>query len=162
MMDLDLSRINMMSPYSVWKEGDTYLFKTDYDIVYAVSFDYEEIRGFNAYWFNLANTSIKPSPNDKKIMQTIICIIESFFHSNPDFLLYICDIANDQQAQRDRLFLRWFNGYMQKQQYVLRTTMVMDEDEPNYLSLIVMRKNPQIENILTMFDQETAMFKSNK
>lgn len=89
MIDIELSKVNIKSPYSVWKEGDAYLFKTDFDIVYAVSFDEETIHGFNAYWFNLANTSFKPSPNDKNIMQTIICIIESFFQSNPDILLYI-------------------------------------------------------------------------
>lgn len=162
MNELELSRVNTRSPYSVWKEGDAYLFKTDYDIVYAVSFDQENVRGFNAYWFNLANTSFKPSPNDKKIMQTIICIIEVFFQCNPDILLYICDTANDQQAQRDRLFLRWFNGYKQKQQYVLKTTMIMDEDEPNYLAMIVQKNNPNLHDIMTMFDRETEMFKSNK
>lgn len=162
MNGLELSRINTRSPYTVWREGEAYFFKTDYDIVYAVSFDYEEIKGFCAYWFNLANTSFKPSPNDRKIMQTIICVIESFFQLNPDILLYICDTANDQQAQRDRLFLRWFNGYQQRQQYVLRTVMIMDEDEPNYLALIVKRNNPQVEGILNMFDQETEMFKANK
>lgn len=159
---LDLSKINTRAPYAVWQDGDAYLFRTDYGIVYAVSFDEEDIGGYTAYWFNLANTSFKPSPNDKKIMQTIICIIEAFFFSNPDILLYICDTANDQQAQRDRLFLRWFNGYRQKQNYVLLTTMIMDDNEPNYLAMIVQRSNPRINNIIEMFKEETEMFRQNK
>ncbi len=28
--------------------------------------------------------------------------------TNPDILLYMCDSANNQQAQRSRLFLHWF------------------------------------------------------
>lgn len=162
MNELNLSGVNVKSPYSVWKEGDAYLFKSDYDIVYAVSFDNEVIRGFNAYWLNLANTSFKPSPSDKKVMQTVICIIESFFEDNPDILLYICDTANNQQTQRDRLFLRWFNGYKQKQQYVLKTALIMDDGEPNYLAMIVKRDNPQLDEVVAMFDSETEMFKSNK
>lgn len=162
MRAIDLSKINTRAPYAVWQEGGAYFFRTDYGIVYAVSFDKEIIKGYNAYWFNLANTSFKPSPNDKKLMQTIICIIEAFFFSNPDILLYICDTANDQQAQRDRLFLRWFNGYRQKQSYILMTTMIMDEDEPNYLAMIVQRQNPQLDDIIRMFNEETAMFKERK
>lgn len=99
MKDLNLTRLNTSSPYSFWRDGEIYYLKTDFDIVYAVSFDQETVRGYDTYWFNLANTSDKPSPNDKKLMLSIISVIEEFFNNNPDILLYICDTANGQQAQ---------------------------------------------------------------
>lgn len=48
----------------------------------------------------------------------------SFFRQNPDILLYMCSTDDGQQAQRARLFLRWFNGAKQQEQYVIRTTEV--------------------------------------
>lgn len=162
MKDLNLTRLNTSSPYSFWRDGEIYYLKTDFDIVYAVSFDQETVRGYDTYWFNLANTSDKPSPNDKKLMLSIISVIEEFFNNNPDILLYICDTANGQQAQRDRLFLRWFHGYKQQQKFCLQTTTIMDEDEANYLAMIVQKSNPHLNDILKMFKEETTMFKENK
>lgn len=106
MTPLNLTHINIHSPYIIWREGEQYRFRTDNDILYSVSFDREiAFDVVSAYWFNLANVSNKKSPNDRKIPQTLICLIEGFFKANPDILLYICDNANDQQAERDRLFL---------------------------------------------------------
>ena len=74
----------------------------------------------------------------------------------------ICDTANEQQAQRDRLFLRWFNGYEQKKRYVIKAAVVMDEGEPNYVSLIVPATHPLLDNIITTFNSEISMFQNNK
>ena len=84
------------------------------------------------------------------------------FRKNPDILLYICDTANEQQAQRDRLFLRWFNGYEQKKKYAIRTATVIDEGCPNYVSIIVPILHPQLEMIISTFEREIAMFQNNK
>ena len=43
---------------------------------------------------------------------SVVRIIIEFFRANPDILLYMCDNANNQQAQRNRLFLRWFMGFV--------------------------------------------------
>ena len=151
-----------MAPYPVWYEGNELLFKTDYNILYSVSFEQDDMIGLIAYWFRITNRSGKKSPNDRKIQKTIIHIIEEFFRTNPEILLYICDTANEQQAQRDRLFLRWFNGYEQKKRYVIKTAVVMDEGEPNYVSLIVPATHPLLDNIITTFNSEISMFQNNK
>ncbi len=98
----------------------------------------------------------------RKVQQTIIHIIEEFFRKNPDILLYMCDTANEQQAQRDRLFLRWFNAYEQKKKYVIKSAVVIDEGEPNYIYLIVPTAHPMLHNILSTFDSEITMFQTNK
>ena len=44
------------------------------------------------------------SPSDAAVRETIICIIEEFFLSSPNIMLYICETGDERQAQRTRLF----------------------------------------------------------
>lgn len=162
MNELDFSRINLFSPYPVWKSDNELFFKTDYDILYSVSFEQDEMIELTAYWFRITNRSGKKSPSDKKIQQTVIVIIEEFFRTNPEILLYMCDTANEQQAQRDRLFLRWFNSYSQKGKYVIKTALVMDEGEANYIALIIPSNHPALQDVITTFDEEINMFQTHK
>lgn len=163
MNNLDIERINEYAPYKVEEESGQYIFETDHGILYGVSFDEETMPGsLKAYWFNLANYSQKASPRDVKIRTTVILIIEEFFRSNPDILLYMCDSANNQQAQRSRLFLHWFNAYGQQAEYYTCTEMVKDGDEENYIALIVKRDHPQLQAIIDVFNKQIAMFRANK
>lgn len=127
MRPLDLNVINSQSPYTVWKQNERYYFRTDYDIVYTVSFDEED----------------------------------AFVDDNPDILLYICDSSNDQQAQRDRLFLSWFNSYG-KDRFSILTALVTDENEENYIAMILLKEHPHYDAIAKRFNEEIAMFKENK
>lgn len=163
MKSLDVNNINQFSPYGVRFEDGHYRFHTDYDIAYIVEFEREDIfDAAPAYWFGVVNRSHRPSPNDPKVRATIICIIEEFFRQNPHILLYMCDSANDQQAMRNRLFLRWFNGYEQQKQYVIRIVKIMDEGAETYVALIVQRSNPMLDDIMKQFDEQTELFKENK
>ena len=164
---LDTNRINVNSPYKVWTDGQVLHFETESGIRYAVDFDYENNPLYTAYWLNLTNESHVPSPSDRQIPMTLICIVEEFFRQNPDILLYMCSTDNNQQAQRARLFLRWFNGYEQQQKYVIRAAEVpgIDPDgkpTQEYVAIILPRAHPQMQAILDLFDEEIAMFKANK
>lgn len=163
MKRLDLEAVNSHSPYDVHSVGDQYVFVTDTGIEYHVDFELDSNPYYTAYWFNLANPEQQKSPSDKKIPQTVICIIEEFFRQNPDIMLYMCSTANDQQAQRARLFLRWFNGYEQRQRYLIRAIEVKGDDKrKDYVALIIQRTNPQIDEIVARFDSEIAMFNEFK
>ena len=70
----------------------------------------------------------------------------------------MCDSANDQQAQRNRLFLRWFSGSEQSKMFFIKTAKVVDEGIENFIAIIVPRQHPYIEAIVTRFDSEIAMF----
>jgi len=71
--------------------------------------------------------------------------------------------ADKQQAQRARLFLRWFNGAEQQKHYVARSIELRGEEgEMEYIAIIVQRSNPQLDEILTAFDVETTMFNEQK
>ena len=112
---LNTDRINGKAPYYVSYDSDgAIVFFTDYGVEYSITFDDDTNLYYTAYWFNLSNMNHVPSPGDKKIAQTVICIIEEFSRQNPDILLYMCSTDDNQQAQRTRLFLRWFNGAEQQ------------------------------------------------
>ena len=148
MINLNIERINEYSPYKVEMEAGQYIFETDHNILYGVSFDEDTMPGsLKAYWFNRS---------------TVIFIIEEFFRSNPDILLYMCDSADNQQAQRSRLFLHWFNAYGQQAEYYTCTEMVKDGDEENYIALIVKRDHPQFQMAIDLFNKQIGMFRANK
>ena len=162
MVPLNLYRINITSPYTVWQEDDEWHFTSYYGIQFSIGFEEVEGTPVSAYWFNLINRSHKSSPNDKNVQKTIVCIIEEFFRTNPDILLYLCDSANDQQEVRSRLFLRWFDTYAQKDKFTIRTAVLSDEGVSDYVAMIVQNNNPNIEYILQFFDSEISLFTDNK
>jgi hypothetical protein len=124
----------------------------------------EDNPNFVAYWFNLVNMSGAASPSDKKVWQTVFCIIEGFFHANPDILLYMCSTAGEQQAQRARLFSYWFNKAGQQERYYFKTAEIKGEEPgtKEYVAIIVPRNHPQAEDVVAWFDHDTQMFDSMK
>lgn len=161
MNPLDTERLFLECPYPVKQDGNEYTFKSDYDIVYSVDFKEEEtFSPIPAYWFDLTNRSHKASPNDPKVRETVIRIIVEFFRTNPDIMLYMCDSANDQQAQRNRLFLRWFTGAEQSRLFYIKTALVIDENIENFIAIIVPRKHIYLDDIIARFDAEIEMFKN--
>ncbi len=163
MNPLDISRINLFSPYKVWVQEDGINFETEYGLRFAVDFDEDPNPYFIAYWFNLKNKNAEKSPNDKKVAETVVCIIDEFFHQNPEILLYMCSTSGGKQAQRSRLFLRWFNGAKQQEKYAFRSVELPGEDGfKEYIALIVERTNPQLVEILGFFEREISMFNDNK
>ena len=163
MNKLDVNAVNQKSPYDVHSENDQFIFVTDEGIEYFVDFEQDTNPYFTAYWFNLANPKQQKSHSDKKIPQTIICLIEEFFDKNPEVLLYMCSTANNKQAQRARLFVRWFNGYEQRQRYYIKAVEVKGDDQcTDYVALIVQRSHPQFADIVSRFDSEIAMFNEFK
>ncbi len=160
---LDLDQLFYTCPYPVKYDGDEYTFRTDHDIVYAVDFKEEQsFAPIPAYWFDLTNRSHRPSPNDPKVRETVIRIIVEFFRQNPDIMLYMCDNANDQQAQRNRLFLRWFKGAEQSKLFDIKTAIVYDEGMENFIAIVVPREHPYLEDIIARFDAEIEMFSTMK
>ncbi len=160
---LDIEFINDRAPYDVaYDEDDVIIFRTDYGIDYAVTFDDDANPYYVAYWFNLTNMNNENSPGDKKIAQTVICIIEEFFRKNPDILLYMCSLDGGQQAQRSRLFLRWFKGAEQQKHYVIRATEVKGENGLEYVAAIIQRNNPHLDEIISLFDADITMFNEMK
>lgn len=163
MNPLDLAYINRLAPYKVWTEdGRDYLIETNHDMLFRIGFmDDYSIWPTGAYQFSINNESHQPSPNDSKLKDTIFRIIEAFFAANPDILLYICETGDRKQAFRSRLFIRWFNTYNRRDNYVMQTAEVMDGDIKNFAALIVQKSNPRLQEIIAEFD-ETISILTNK
>lgn len=162
MNTLNLTRINELSPYEVWQtsEGD-FNFQTDFDVLYRISFRIEQtIWDDGAYEFSIINQNQKSSPNDKKVRDTIFIIIEEFFASNPDILLYQCETGDNRQAMRDRLFLRWFKEYEHSDKYFIKVSTIIAESVTNYTAVIVEKTNPQLETIIKDFDEFIGFFQN--
>ena len=163
MKRLSTERINHKAPYDVaYDEDGAICFESEFGVQYSITFDDDANPLYTAYWFNLSNMNSGTSPGDKKVAQTVICIIEEFFRQNPDILLYFCSTADGKQAQRARLFLRWFNGAEQQKHYFIRTAEVKGEQRMEYVAFIAQRNNPNLDEIINFFDSEIKMFNENK
>ena len=119
--------VNFMDDFSIWEEG--------------------------AYQFVIGNEGHKKSPNDGKLRDTIMGIIEAFFEVNPDILLYVCETGDGKEAMRNRLFLRWMKEYDKKETFYIEHFEIEAEGVMNFAAIIVQRKNPHIGNILTEFHE---------
>lgn len=161
MQPLSLERINNVSPYKVWSEGEYYFFNTDYGVKIRLEFDADTLSlSVLAYWFNITNVNLQPSPHDKKVMPTIWTVVEEFFRINPEVLLYICDSANDQEAMRARLFKRWFNLYEGHERFYFKQMEIPEEHTVNYVSIIFPKDYPDAEGVIAEFDRQEKLFKS--
>lgn len=89
MKALNLNRLNIRTPYSVWAvDKQSYGFKTAYGVQYRIGFIADQtIWQHGAYEFGIINENRRPSPNDHKLRETIYAVIEEFFESNPEILL---------------------------------------------------------------------------
>lgn len=160
MNELNLDRLNLTSPYTLWRtENNSYGFRTNYGVIYRVGFYKNElIWADNSYEFGINNENHRTSPNDNKVKGTILAIIEEFFISNPSVLLYQCETGDNRQAMRARLFAKWFNDYKEKDNFVIKAAVVKDEDIDNYIGIIIQRNNPQIEKYLNDFENFVRFF----
>ena len=160
---LDLNFVNRFASYKVWTEnGKDYLIETNRGNIFVVGFmDDYSIWPTGAYQFTINNQSHLPSPNDRKLRETILLLIEAFFAANPDILLYICETGDGKQVFRSRLFVRWFNTYNRRDDYVMQTAEVEEEGTKNFAALIVQKSNPRLREIIAEFD-ETISILANK
>ena len=163
MNPLDLTRICRLAPYKVWTDdGRDYYIETSRGQIFDVGFmDDYSIWQTGAYQFTISNQSHRPSPLDQKLRETILLLIEAFFAANPDILLYICETGDGRQAFRSRLFIRWFNTYARRDDYVLQTAEVQEGKTKNFAVLIVQKSNPRVNEIIAEFD-ETISILTNK
>lgn len=165
MVNLDLPRINLCSPYTVTAsvDGQRFMFVTDFGVSYSVSFLPDDILLDNdAYQFVLANTNNKKSPRDPKLRKAVLAIVYAFFENSSNTLLYLCETADEKQSMRNRLFEFWFNSSPRKSEFFFVSADVKDADGIlNYAAIILRLDNPKLESIVSKFT-ETAKILSTK
>lgn len=160
MNKLNLDRLNLISPYVLWRtENDSYGFRTDYGVIYRIGFYKNElIWTAEAYEFGINNENHQVSPRDHKVKETILAIIEEFFNSNSCVLLYQCETGDNRQAMRARLFSKWFNDYEKNSEFLIRAAVIQDEEVDNYVGIIIPQSNPKIDTYIAEFDEFVQFF----
>ena len=153
MKELNIVSLNSRSPYSVEKRTVyDYVFKTEFGVVCVVNFmDDYSVWEEGAYQLIIGNETHQKSPNDPKLRDTIICIIEAFFEENPDILLYVCETGDGKEAMRNRLFLRWLKDYVRKDLFFVEHLDIEAEGIANFAAIIVQKANPQLDSIIDDF-----------
>lgn len=151
---LSIKHIQDNSPYTVTIGKDNEIeFTTEYGVEYRVFFmeDYS-IWEENAYQFLINKKNKKASPNDIKLRDTILTIVEAFFITNPYILLYICETGDSMQAARNRIFTRWFRESDSQQKYYFQDVTIHADGIDNFAALILQKTNPELDSIVSQFN----------
>ena len=152
---LDIKLVNGQAPYKVEESDEENFFEffTEHDVHYSVGFMPDDCLMQNeAYHLIIVNVDNRPSPNDRKVKDTILSVVAEFFDKNNTTLLYICDTGDGKQRLRSRLFERWFSAYSKKALYTSVTSSVVDEDGiTNYATIILRNDNPRLVEVIAEF-----------
>lgn len=161
MIELSLSVINENSPYLVTEGGNSYSFRffTASGVHYSVDFMHDDlITEGESFQLVIANLNNKKSLRDTKVKDSVLAIIDEFFNKNQSTLLYICETGDGKQSMRSRLFEHWFNTYNRKMLFTLLTTSVIDEEgEVNFATLIIRNDNPKLPEIVMEFTESVRL-----
>ena len=161
MNTLNLGNINKQAPYKVTIDTDfphLFYFHTDYDVDYEICIKSNDtFVPSGAYALDIRNKCNQPSPGDPKFRQTLMAIVEEFFRQNNDVMLYVTETKDKKQASRNRLFVRWFNTYEHRDQYVIKTAEGKMNGQINFLAIISRKDNPNLPQAIAEFD-ETISF----
>lgn len=100
MNELNIDKINASSPYQISLDESTHLYKfiSDYGVSFCVAFaENDLLYSGESYQFALTNYEGAKSPRDPKVRDTVLAIVEEFFHKNGAALLYICETGDGMQ-----------------------------------------------------------------
>ncbi len=163
MIYFSLPRILSASPYEILLSEGDFLFQTEKGVRYEISFNKEDIifGGCETYQFIIRKLDDNRSSYDPKVKDTILSVINEFFHANQKILLYICDTADGKEGSRNRLFLNWFERNAEEGRFTIMTANATVEDENIYAAIIVRNDHPNINEIISDFNK-TAELLTNK
>lgn len=158
---LNIDKINVSSPYKVVWDEATHLYKfvSDYGVSFSVAFEENDLLYCGeSYQFALTNYEGAKSPRDSKVRNTVLAIVEEFFHKNEAALIYICETGDGMQKMRNRLFRFWFSIYAENEDFLFLPQVVYDEeDNENYVALIIRRDNPKFNELVTEFTNTVTL-----
>lgn len=166
MKKLRLVNINLHAPYKVMQDPErdnNFYFVSDSGSRFDIDFTANEsVIPSGAYEFGITNKRHERSPLDVKLRLTIFAIVEEFFEVNgQDTMLYLADTGDRKQAFRNRLFVRWFNIYEHRDQFIIKTAEGKMDGMMNFLAIILRKDNPIKEVVIEEFN-ETISFLFDK
>lgn len=161
MNKLNLENINKKAPYVVHERENKlneFYFWSDFGIVYDINFspNYSVVPSGTCE-IGINNRGHQTSPRDPKFLLTLIAIIEEFFNSNNDVMLYMAETGDEKQGFRNRLFVMWFNNYENRQDYFLKTAEGKMEGQDNFMAIIAKIDNPRLPRVIEEFDETVSI-----
>ena len=111
--------MSTLLPYSFTNQENIFHFTTDNGIYYNIEFSDASYYFVNfpsylsVYEFNIKVIQIGEPiapPQDKKVELTIVSILETFFTTHTNSILYICDNTDQRHHARNRKFDSWFKN----------------------------------------------------
>lgn len=164
MIKFSLKHILEHSPYELVLSGNDFMFQTDFDIHYSVSFNKEDIvlGGCCTYQLIIRKIEETKTLHDPKVEATILAIIHEFFRSNLEVMLYLCDTSDGREAYRNKLFLSWFDKHAEKKHFTICKAHTEIEGEGLFLCIVIDNRNPKLDAIMTDFEEKAAMLTEEK
>ena len=144
-LSFSLSELNKKSAYRLESAGlYSFSFVTSQGKKYEIGFIQDMmISDEGVFQFFISTEDKFKTTLDKNVQQTIKVVIEQFFCNREAVLDYICDTADNRQAARSRLFHNWFETYMDKTKYYMRTLHAEMDGSDYYAAVLMRRDNPR-------------------
>lgn len=152
MIDLSAEQINN-TPYKLEQVGtNSFVFSTKFGLRYNIGFteDYTFLEE-GVYQFYIVNLDHSHFKNDPLVRETIQSVIEAFFQIAPVTMLYICDMSDNRQSSRDRLFHSWFVEYSKQAEYTLINERVNFDGVYYFASIMLRKDHPAHDSIIKLF-----------
>ena len=152
MIRLSLDEINLRAPYEVVfaRQSGAFQFTTRQGRQYTVGFVEETMLPYSGiYQFFIRAEN--HTQNDDDMFATVVSILEVYFEAGALALTYICDIRDNRQAARSRLFNRWFARYPFNHIYSFLNKRIIVDDTEYFIAAMVRKDEPLHDNVVSEF-----------
>ena len=159
-LEFSLSSLNKEAPYKLESSGlYSFSFMTEQGKRYEIGFIQDlMISDEGIYQFFISTEDKFKTAPDEKIQQTVMVVMTEFFKTQGVVLDYICATEDNRQAVRDRMFHRWFEQSMDKDQYYMRNMSVEIDGIWYYASVVLRKDNPRFDAVMEAVDRFVADF----
>ena len=141
----------MEDQYNLEYDNDKglYLFKTDNDIGYSISFmedgRLQDLLGLEEKLYSFSFQNINNTPHfsfDNKISNTIICSLKEVFEKDCSFTFhYSCDNVDGKGFVRNRKFNIWYTKAHVENPLILKIDLQNTYEGTNYFSSLLIHEN---------------------
>lgn len=162
-MKLSVDAINEKSPYWVIQLDEMlFRFITRNGIKYRAGFYPDPyFLEDGAFHFFLQRVDDVHSPHDPDVLLVVQLIIEEFFRTDSNVMLYICDPTDGRQAYRSRLYRKWFDCYEKNEDFTLVDASIKFNVQAIYAGLLIKKSNPAYRQILEAFEDFVKLIPSD-
>lgn len=104
----------------------------------------------------------RKSQHDTKVEMTILAIINEFFWSNTEIMLYMCDTSDGREEIRNRLFLSWFEKHADKKRFTICKAHANIEGQGIFFVIVIENSNPKLHAITAEFRKKADLLTQEK